>query len=274
MSVDRQAYRDLARARQELGNVVMPEVGIDLIGAHKKPGLRALWTMGSVGHLAASRAIDVSGNGHHLADAGGGANVTFGYDPNRPTVPIAVFGGGANQYLSLADAGANDWADVGTGAGSDLAFVATQRGLSLSGWFWVASLPGAIEYLIAKDDRAAAQQYELRITAINTIVFRVYPGPVTVQSGTAINTGWNHAMGLYDQVNQDTHVVLNGRIFSNVGGAPAALADSGAPFTVGADGAGATRFTGYGSICALYALFMPTDEAQALHEETRAAYGV
>jgi hypothetical protein len=231
------------------------------------PGLRGFWPMSSVGHLAASRARDVSVNGHDLGDAGG--VVQFGSD--QTFIPIADFQGGANDYLTLADAGAGGWADV---LGTEAYVKTADRGLTIGGWFYDGTLSGAVEHLIAKEDGGANLQYRLVKDAADLLQFRVWAGPVTVTSAAALNAGWNHCVGIYDNANQDLHVILNGVVASNAGAAPAALPDTGAAFTIGADGAGANLFTGYGSVCFICAAAIDTVVAQSLYWHAAALYGI
>lgn len=235
------------------------------------PGLRAAWPMSVVG-LVQPECTDISGHGYHLSTPAAIGTVVFGYGPTGVT-PMAYMWGLANCYLFRADAGALDWADIGTVAG-EFQIRATQRGLSLGGWFWWQALPGAFQFLMGKDDGGANRQYSLRINAGNTVTFEVWPGPVNVTSAATINTDWNHVLGIYDRTTQDLYVVLNGVVATNAGGAPAALNDTGASFTIGADGAGANRFVGYTSDCFLSACSLNLGFAKAAYHYTKAAYGV
>jgi hypothetical protein len=212
------------------------------------PGLRAAWPMSVVG-LVQPECTDVSGHGYDLATPAAIGDVVFGYGPTG-IPPMAYFWGLANCYLFRADGGANNWADIGNAFG-DFQILNTQRGLSLGGWFWWQALPGAIHFLMGKDDVGANRQYQLSLQAANVIQFVVWPGPVLVNSTATINVGWNHCVGIYDRTSQDLHVVLNGVVTTNAGAAPAALVDTGAPFTIGADGGGTCRLTGYASMCFL-----------------------
>lgn len=236
------------------------------------PVLRAYWPMSSVNYTAANRAIDVSGQGNHLSDAGGGTNVLFGFDPAPRLALCAQYLGGANQYLTRADGGAGNWADI---LGTEAYVPNAQRGLTLGGWFYWTALPGAVQFLMAKDDVGANRQYQLVILATNQIQLAVRPGPVTVQSAATISAGWNHCVGRYDQNSQTLVIYLNGAQTNGVAGAaPAALADSAAPFTIGADGAGTNRFTGYSDNNFLCACSINTSIITALFQQTRAMYGV
>lgn len=233
------------------------------------PGLRAFWPMSSVWRISAPGTPDMSGQGNTLLDLGGA--VEFGYDPNG-IAPIVEFTGAVGQYLLAADGGALAWADI---LGNEANIRATQRGLTLGGWFWWSALPGAAQWLIAKDNQVGGQQqYHIRILAGNTVQFSVWAGPVSVTSTATINAGWNHIIGIYDAPNQDLHIVLNGVVTSNLGAAPAVLPDTVANFTVGADGAGANRFTGYASMCPLCACNISTVLAQSLYWHAAALYGI
>jgi hypothetical protein len=235
------------------------------------PGLRAAWPMSVVG-LVQPECTDISGHGYDLATPAAIGDVVFGYGPVGMT-PMAYFWGLPNCYLFRADAGATDWADIGTIFG-EFQIINTQRGLSLGGWFWWQALPGAAQWMMAKDDAGANRQYNLSIQAANTIRFQVFPGPISVVSTATINVGWNHIVGVYDRTSQDLHVVLNGRATTNAGAAPAALNDSAAPFTIGASGAGTQRFTGYASDCFLSACSLSLGFVKAACHYTKAAYGV
>ena len=235
------------------------------------PGLRAAWPMSSVNY-ALAECIDISGQANHLQTAAALGNVTYGRDP-LGIAPIALFAGGANQYIYKLDGGVANWADIAI-AGGDVQIIATQRGLTLGGWFYWAALPGAAQGLIFKDDGGANRQYQLVLNAANTIGFTVWAGPVAVASATTINAGWNHCVGVYDQASQDLSVVLNGVVTTNAGAAPAVLADTGAPFTVGADGGGGSLFTGYGSDCFLCAASLSLGFVKAGFHYTKAAFGV
>lgn len=232
------------------------------------PGLRAAWPM-SVVDYQRSECTDISGHGYDLQSAAALGNVTFGYDPNG-IAPMALFAGGANQYLSRVDGGAGNWADI---LGTEAHIIAAERGLSIGGWFWWPALPNVIQYLMAKDDAVAQRQYALLLINTNNVEFIVWPGAIVINSAATINTGWNHCFGIYDQASQDLHVVLNGVVTTNAGAAPAALADSTSPFTIGGDGAGGNRFTGYASDCALNAASIGRFIIASYHY-TKAAYGV
>jgi hypothetical protein len=220
---------------------------------------------------------DISGHGYHLQAAAALGNVTYGYFIGaRPLVPVARFQGAANQYLFRADGGAGNWADI-TGAEAQTGGMGL-RGLSLEGWFYDAALSGVLEYLMAKDD-GANQQYRLVKGAGNALTFQVWPGPVSVTSAATLRVGWNHVAGIYDQPSQTLYVVLNDIVTPGVGGAaPVALADTAAPFTIGADGAGANRFTGYASMCSLEACSLSqgglATTVRSLFHQSRSMLGV
>lgn len=217
------------------------------------PVLRALWTMAEVDYQR-PECRDIAGGGYHLQSANALGDVTFSYDLEYPLVPISVYGGGANQYLMRADGGVANWADI---FGTEAQVRAAQRGLTLGGWFHWAALPGATQFLIAKNNGGAQQQYHLNVRPANTIRFAVFPGPVTVDSAATVRVGWNHIVGTYDQPSQTLVIMLNGvPTIGVVGAAPAALPDSTAAFVIGADSAGANRFTGKSSLCFLQACSM------------------
>lgn len=272
--------REIARLDRRYSGSETTEYPLHLLRAQAAllglPALRAAYPMSSVDYTAANRAIDTSGQGNHLGDAGGGANVEFSYDTTNPFAPIAIFNGGANDYLSRADGGAGNWADI---LGTEAYIRAAERGLTLGGWFWWSALPGAFQYLIAKDDVGANRQYLLYLLNTNAIRFQVWAGPIGVTSAAAINVGWNHCVGIYDQPSQTLYVVLNGVVTAGgAGTAPAALADTAAPFTIGASGAGTSRFTGYGSMCSLQACSMYDGgnfrQILGLRQQTRSVFGV
>jgi hypothetical protein len=212
---------------------------------------------------------DISGAGYGLRAPGSG-DVEFGYDPTG-IVPIALFDGAVNSYLYRVDGGAGNWADI---TGGEVFIIAAQRGLSLGGWFWWSAVPGGQQYLMAKDDTGANRQYGLVLLVTNQVRFFVFAGPVLVTSTGTINAGWNHCAGIYDQTSQDLSVVLNGVVTTNAGAAPAALADTAASFTIGADGAGGNRMTGYASDCFLGAVSLSHGFVKAGYHYTKAAYGV
>jgi len=237
------------------------------------PGLRAAWPMSSVG-FAQPECYDISGQGNHLAAAVALGNVTFGRDPGG-IAPVATLGGAANQYLYRVDVGVANWADIAI-AGGDLQILATQRGLTLGGWFQ-ASLALAGQYLFAKDDGGGNRQYALSVNPApgNTAAFAVWAGAITATSAAAIVAGWNHIVGTYDQTSQTVFVTLNGVTTSGAAGAaPAALDDTDAPVTIGADGAGGTLTTGYASDCFLCAAALSHSSVKAMFHYTKAAYGV
>lgn len=269
---DPEVVRRLTTVEQEVEDAVKPEVVVDLISPYQAlPVVRGFWPMSSVDHVTGTRAVDLSGQGNHLGDAGQGANVEFAYDQNNILAPIAIFNGGASDYLTLADAGAGDWADT---LGTEAYVRAAERGMAIGGWFWVSALPSASIYLMAKDDNAAVRQYGLVLTVADQLRFFVFPGPVLVTTTETISAGWNHCVGLYDQSSLDLSVVLNGTVTTNAGAAPAALADTAVAFTIGANGAGGNRFTGYGSGCFLSAASVATAKISEIREATKAAYGV
>ena len=231
------------------------------------PGLRAAWPMSSI-DVGNPLCRDIAGGGYHLTMNVGG--VPFGRDPNG-IAPLANFGGAANQYLSRASA-LGAWATI---TGGEAHIQAADRGLTVGGWFWWSALPGAGEVIMAKADGGANLSYMLNIGATNQIFFAVWAGPISANSAATINAGWNHCVGIYDQASQTVFVELNGVITSGAAGAaPALVADTAAPFTIGADGAGANLFTGYASDCFLAATSLSQGFVKAGYHYTKAAYGV
>jgi hypothetical protein len=264
---ERRQMRKALETRRRVDDLVLPERNVDLVAPFLElPGLRALWPMSATDYQN-PYVTDVSGHGYDLTAVGA---IGMGHDPNG-FAPIAQLTGAAGSYLSRADGGVGNWADV---LGTETYIRGVQRGLTLGGWFWWSALPSAIQYLIAKDNAGASRQYVLLINAANQILWQVWPGPVNVNSGVTIKAGWNHLVGMYDNANQDLHVVLNGVVATNAGAAPAALSDSGAAFTIGATAGGATRFTGYLSVSFLCAAFASTAAIVSKFEQTRGAYGV
>lgn len=215
---------------------------------------------------------DISGHGNDLQSNNALGNVTFGYDPTPGVAPVAIFGGAVNQWLTRADGGALNWADIG--AGGDNQIQPAQRGVSLGGWFWISALPGVLTCLMAKDDGAANRQYRLVIEGANTLGFTVWAGAIVASSVATLQVGWNHCVGIYDQTSLDLHVVLNGVATTNAGVGPVLLADSAAPFTIGANGIGNRRFTGRASDCWLSAVAQRPGFVKAGYHYTKAAYGI
>jgi len=212
---------------------------------------------------------DISGHGYDLQSPVALGNVLFGYTPVG-IEPSAFFSGGVAGYLVRAAAVGN-WASI---LGTEAYMAATLRGLTIGGWFWWTALPGAAQYLMAKDD-GANRSYFINLQAANTIQIGVWPGPVFHTTVATINVGWNHITGIYDQSSQTLFIELNGAITAGgAGAAPAALADSAAPFTIGADGAGGNRFAGYASDCFLAALSLRHGFVKAGFHYTKAAFGV
>ena len=209
--------------------------------------------------------------GYKLASAAALGGVEFSYDVNAPLVPIAIFSGAVNSWLVRPDGGVANWADI---FGTEVQVRAAERGLTFGGWFWWSALPGAVHTLIAKDNFGPQRQYSLYTLAANTIQFTVSPGPVVVVSAATINVGWNHIVGVYDQPNQDLHVILNGAVTSNLGAAPAALNDSTANFAIGASSAGNLRFTGYASMCFLCASSVSLAQLYRLYELSAPLFGL
>lgn len=233
-------------------------------------GARALWPM-SVVDYQRPECTDISGHGYDLQSAAALGNVIFAAYSLSAT-PAAFFGGAANQYLSRADGGAANWADI---RGNEAQIVGAQRGLVLGGWFFWTALPGAWQMLEGKDDTGANRQYSLWLTNANLLQFSVWAGPIVATSAATINTGWNHCLGIYDQPSQTVFVVLNGVVTSGAAGAaPAALVDTNAPFTIGADGAGTNRFLGWASDCFLGAASLRQGFVKAGFHYTKAAFGV
>ena len=237
------------------------------------PALRAAWSMASVDYVR-PEATDISGHGNHLQSAAALGGVTFGYDNSatpRIRAPIAVFGGGVNQYLLRADGGAGNWADI---TGTETQIIAAERGLAIGGWFWWPALPGAVEHLMGKVD-GVTPQYRLYLTAADTISWQVWPGPVAATSAATINVGWNHCFGIYDQPSQTLFAGLNGVVTAGgIGAAPAAIVDTALAFVIGADSIGGSRFTGSASMCFLSACSVPQDAIRGLRQEQRNVFGV
>ena len=237
------------------------------------PGLRGAWSMSSIAH-AQPEVRDLSANGNHLQAAAALANVTFGHDPTR-VVPIAYFGGGANQYLFRADGGVGNWADI---LGTEAYIVAAQRGLTMGGWFWCDVIDANAEYLMAKHQVGGMASYAiLRVPGAATIRFGINgmgAGDFVTSTATITAAGWYFLAGKFTPATT-VRVYVNG-VMASAATVTAAIVDTGVNFTIGADavGAAATLLQGRASACFLCATAMRDAQIHALYHYTKAAYGV
>lgn len=203
------------------------------------PALRACWSFAAVDYLAAGQTLDQAGGGYHLTNN----NVaTFGYFAGS-LIPIVAFDG-VNQYLSRADAGAGTWADV---TGAEAFIDSQQRGMTVGGWYFFDTDPGAnAEACAAKWNSNAVNQrsfYLIRRTAAaggqaqfavsgNGIAAVTVNGPASIPGGE-----WHFLVGrFYPGARIDVwDNPTTPSDYQNLAvGIPAAIFDSTAAFTVGA----------------------------------------
>lgn len=235
------------------------------------PGLRAAWPMSSVAYVQ-PECLDVSGNANHLQAAAALGNVTFGYDTTPSLVPVAVFGGGANQYLFRADGGAASWADI---LGTETYIQAAQRGLTLGGWFWIDNY-ATLMFLMAKDNNAGFRPYTLFSNAATQVItFRAGTGAAisAVNSAAQSARTWLFIVGRFVP-STTLDIYVNNTKTSNPT-AIAALLDGADNFTIGeASGGGAWPFTGRAAMCFLCAAALSDSIITSLFHQTRAMFNV
>lgn len=231
------------------------------------PGIRAVWTMGSIG--PAGNQYDLSGQSRTLTYNGG----SYDY---AGLIPFISFGGGAGAYLSRADEAGLDI--LGTEA------YQTKKGLTLGGWVRFDRLT-AFEFLMGKSDTVAAtSSYWLSFrgdVANDPVRFVVSDGATTDQVDIALTTApatgtWTFVCGRFNPSTEIKVWASQGTLESNtnVVGIPAALNNSAANFTIGADSTGANRLSGDVSLPFLCASYLSDTLVQAVYQHTRALYGL
>lgn len=238
------------------------------------PFIRAGWTMGFIDYQN-PRVCDVTGMGYRLTDNNG---PTYGFDLSAPYVEF----NGANQWLNRADGGAANWADI---LGTEAYVPANLRGLTFGGWFYFDRLTNQ-EFLIAKDNAVAAgSSYRLEFRgdlANDPFRFVISNGAAftTVThtlSKTVETSRWYYVVGRYDP-GTETKIYLGAgdalESSTNVVAIPAALNDSAADLTIGAQSGGGLYLDGRASCCFLCAGYLSDAWVRCLYSQLREVFRV
>lgn len=238
------------------------------------PGLIAFWPMSALRRDSnVDEVRDLAGGAYHLTSN----NIPkFGYEN---LVPYGWFNG-TTQYLSRADGGAADWADV---LGTETKIIAAQRGLTIGGWFWIDASTAANQNLMAKTTGVGAARSYLMwyddATTVPNFTICLGAGASTSVVGTAGTTGtvdfntWYFWCGRFDP-STELKIWLNENTNTNVVAIPASINDTGAPFTIGANGVPALYLDGRASLCFLSMNAVSDAIIFSLFQQTRAMFGV
>lgn len=233
------------------------------------PGLRCAYTMGSFDENGDQ--FDVSGQGRTLSYNG---NPTYGYRDLAPFLDLD----GTGDYLSRADEAGLDI------LGTETYVAAAARGLTCGIWFRPDRLTNQ-EFLLAKDTTVAAtSSYRLEFrgdVANDPVRFVVCDGAAfytVAMTGVVDATGeWYFAAGRYDP-STETKVwaAAAGTLQSNTLAVaiPAALNNSNAQLTIGAQSAGGgALLDGAVSMAWLSCMYLTDAQVATIWEQTRAMFG-
>lgn len=251
----------------------LPEKSSDLISPFLAlPPLRAFWPMSAVDYTN-PQAKDLGGGGHHLTNN----NVaTFGYDPNRVLVPC-IFLNGTTQYLSRADGGAANWADI---VGTEAYILATQRGLTLGGWFWTDTFSGLDGFMAKGGAVIANLSYSMFLrnaAPFTTLRCEIYSGGVasTVDATVTMSASAWHFLAFRYKPSTEIKSWVNSSTATNVVAIPASITDSTGAFEVGRFlNNNANALDGRASLCFLCAAALSDAAISSLFQQTRGAFGV
>lgn len=233
------------------------------------PGLIGLWTMANI-DFGTGNAFDLSGNGATLTN-----NNSCGFGGSQ-LAPFVGFNG-ANQHLSIADAGAGGWGDI---LGNETYIDNSRRGLTVGGWFLIDTVDATNQFLIGKGNNTVANTaYLITLPAGTTAPqFAVSNGVAfnAMTSATAIGTGvWGCVVARYTAATQTCDLWTNGNQDTDAVGVPAApLVDNVLNFQIGARPAPDRYLDGAASLCFLCAMSVRDAHAFSFFHQTRAMYGV
>jgi hypothetical protein len=229
------------------------------------PGLRGFWPMSSVDE--SGTALDLSGQGRALAYNG---NPTYNVDDLAPYIDLD----GTGDYLSRPDEAGLDI------LGTETIYASGVRGLTMGGWFYADALT-AIMFSMGKGTLAgvAADSYFIRWRGdVAGDPFRgtvsdglAYVGATSTVT-TVINT-WYLAILRYVPSTSVDMFVSNVKT-STVAAVPAALNNTAAPLTIGANATPGQYLDGRASMCFLCATALSDSIISAIYHQTRSLYGV
>lgn len=198
------------------------------------PGLRGFWPMSSVG--ASGEAMDLSAHGFTLTNNN---NAQFEGQGPRSYAKVAV----TPWYFNRADEAAFDI------LGTETYIDSGNRGLTIGCWFSLRTLLTVQRTIMAKWSGGAQQSYRLAVRADEKPLFQIsgdganvyqIESPVTI---TTASGDWRFIAGTYSTTGTDNiniYVSDAGRLTktTNNVGIPAAIFNSSADFTIGADHGG------------------------------------
>jgi hypothetical protein len=273
MSLTAELLRQVAKSQKVEGFKQPPEVWTSVVNRYLcLPALRGFWPMSSMDYTAASRCIDLSGQGNHLTENGTANQPSWNY---AGLIPYTDFDPTDNQHFSRADGGVANWADV-TGLEAQVAGAA--QGLTVGGWFWLDDATANRE-LIAKWTGVGNQRaYRILYTqATNTFNFILSSnGALTtnVASSVTPSTGrWFYVVGTLIPGTEQS-IYVNG-VRDDFGSGIASINDSTSQFEIGAVNTGTTNFLdGRASMAFLCAAQLSDTIILSLFEQTRAMFGV
>ncbi len=213
--------------------------------------------------------LDVSGNGLHLT-RNGSPTVSVDVVAGRPFVPTTIYPGTAD-YFSHAD---NAKLDI-TGANAILA--AQSQGLTMVAWFKPDVFPagGNSSYIMGKV-AAGQNSYALRISDDPFLVIDVSNDGTAITSASIDFSGaigeWSFVAGVFSNSSNTIVPYLN---LETPGTAAFAstIFNGTAPFTLGADGAGANELDGTLSHPFLCASALPQIVIQTYYLMTAPLFG-
>jgi len=259
---DRRVMRETARTRRRVDDLVLPEMGIELIGPHLAlPGLRAFYPMSAQG--AGGQAIDVT-IGNQLTYNG---NPAYGYDDQ---VPYCRYDG-TGDYHDIADAASGNIFDI---LGTETIVQSAYRGLSVSAWIYPEET-STLEYILSKWGGAGNRAYVLFIDASDQINFAVSDDGTnfdTATSAAVTMSAWYHVVGRF-RPSAFVDVFVNGVLVEQAT-ARAAVANSATNFSIGAQAGGTLPYQGRVSLGAVCAMALSDELVRTLYEQTRGAFGV
>ena len=226
------------------------------------PGLRGLWTMGAFD--GDGNAHDLSGHGHVLTYNG---NPTYGY---AGFVPYIDFDG-VGDYLNRADDADFDI------AGTESYVAPGAQGVTLGGWFYIHTMPGARQYLRLMSKGASTgnvRSYALYVD-VGRVVFLVsQDGASFSLAQIAITAGaWYWVVGRYIP-GTEIAVFCNSQVNRRVTSIPAALYNSAVGFSIGGQADGTNLIQARASMCWLSAMALGNEQIGRPFTLTRGFYGV
>jgi hypothetical protein len=205
------------------------------------PMLRAFWPMSSVS--GAAEAIDLSGQGRHLAYNG---NPVYAYYNDC----ISYIGcDGTGDYLSIS--GSAGLIIVG----NETSVYTPQRGLTFGGWFYASALTGIMQLIGRGTDAAAAtDSYLLRWrgdAAGDPLQLVISDGAnydTLLSTLTIAQNQWYYVVGRFVP-STSIDLFVSGQKTTNTTGIPATLNNAAIDFRIGANAAAGELLNGNATLC-------------------------